>query len=198
MNEYEKYIRECIDGKIPVQYEYATALYENAKKQEINEVGRLTPMWRNFLDIQRHLMMLSEESRYSRFCRPMDSEAIIAYVHKLEQDVKEGQAYIFGAFSNDGMLVGFCEVRLLHRFDRNGEIAISVLDKFQTRGTGQRLFNEMVHFCEAIGIKKLCTLCKWRNMSMRKLAQKAGMTITVEDGDAYATKIVQQEVDKQS
>jgi GNAT superfamily N-acetyltransferase len=122
-----------------------------------------------------HLLRLDPASRRLRFSGTVSDENITAYVARLD----EADCSTIGAFDEDGVLRGVCETI---RFKDGAEIALSVENKLQGAGIGQKMLSETLRRAAARGIKKVHLTAMAENGRLRRLAAAFPSSVRMEDG----------------
>lgn len=142
-------------------------------------VQRLNPRHRD--DIARHLLELPEEDRRLRFGRAIRDDAVRAYVHGIDFE----RDRVFGVHDEALNLVGVAHLALdpLHK---TAELGVSVDPSARVNGYGFALLQRSVLHAANIGFRVLFMYCLAENRIMMHLAQKAGLTVVVEQGEADA------------
>ena len=127
-------------------------------------------------DVINHLIELSPEDRYTRFCSVASDEFIHRYVYSAQ-----GLFYGWKDFSS-----GKC-VALMHLvFDkktRNVEIAISVLPEYKGKGYAKALIQFAYDWANSICANKVVINGLSENSPMIRLAKKSGFDISTYSGE---------------
>jgi GNAT superfamily N-acetyltransferase len=130
--------------------------------------------------IRKHLLALSVNDRYMRFCSALSDFAISRYVDNLDLT---GADVVFGVFFDQEM------VGMLHvapdRKD-SAEFALSVDADRRKMGIGDALFERGLLHCESVGIKQVYMNCLVNNDAIKRMAAKRGMTITTDRAESIA------------
>jgi GNAT superfamily N-acetyltransferase len=127
----------------------------------------------------RHLRKLGAEDRRLRFGIALPDAAIDDYVAGIDF----GRDAVFGVFDDSLELSGAAH---LARADAHAELGVSVLPAFRGRGIGAALLARARGHARNWGIGTLFMHCLTENGAMMHLAQKQGMRIVGESGEADA------------
>lgn len=120
--------------------------------------------------IVNHLIGLSSESRFNRFCAHFSDEAIKNYVEKIDFH-HDG---VFGVFNDNLDLIAFAHVPISKK---SAEIGISVNDQYQGQKIGTVLLKRINLFAKAHDINELYLYCVPENKKMMHLANKFNLII---------------------
>lgn len=126
-----------------------------------------------------HLRKLDAEDRRLRFGLAIGDAAIDDYVTRIDF----GRDAVFGVFDDALELSGAAH---LARADAHAELGVSVLPAHRGRGIGAALLARALLHARNWGIATLFMHCLTENGVMMHLAQKQGMRIVVESGEADA------------
>jgi len=129
--------------------------------------------------LSRHLRALDAEDRRLRFGIALPDAAIDDYVAGIDF----GRDAVFGVFDDSLELSGAAH---LARADAHAELGVSVLPGFRDRGIGAALLARAHGHARNWGIGALFMHCLTENGAMMHLAQKQGMRIVAEGGEADA------------
>ena len=129
--------------------------------------------------LARHLRALEAEDRRLRFGLAVGDGAIDDYVARIDF----GRDAVFGVFDGSLELAGAAH---LARADAHAELGVSVLSAHRGRGIGAALLARAHGHARNWGIATLFMHCLTENGAMMHLAQKQGMRIVVESGEADA------------
>lgn len=132
-----------------------------------------------------HLLRLSLNDRYLRFCSTLSDEAIAKYVDRIDLRSTEGEA-VFAIFDDNKQIVGMCHIAPYYDDPAGAEMALSVDENFRKKGVGDLLFSRGVLHCESLGIKKVYMNCLATNAPIQKLAKRSGMSVTTSYGESVA------------
>lgn len=132
-------------------------------------------------EIVRHLQQLSVEDRRLRFGSAMSDAAIERYVAQIDF-VRDK---VFGIFEIDLTLSGVVHLAL-DPDSGMAELGLSVDPVHRGKGYGFALLNRGKLRAQNLGCKKLYMHCLAENQIMIHLAQKAGMQVVTEAGEADA------------
>jgi GNAT superfamily N-acetyltransferase len=140
-------------------------------------VQRLNEHARN--DVVAHFLSLSAEDRRLRFGTPLSAEAITSYVDRI--DFERDAAF---AVHDDSLLVvGIAHVALS---DDHAELGLSVLPAHRGRGVGSALFERGAQHARNRYVRTLFMHCLRENAAVVHIAQRFGMQIVTDSGDADA------------
>lgn len=128
-----------------------------------------------------HLLSLDEESRYMRFGYHIKTEQIQKLCDKWRENADKH--VIFAIENSDLEVVGIAHISLE---DEPAELAFSVLKDYQGQGMGDALMARAIEYCQNHGIKHGCMVCLGSNDKIKSLAQKHGILVKTEYGDATA------------
>jgi len=142
-------------------------------------VQRLNPRHRD--DIARHLLQLPGEDRRLRFGRHIRDEAIHDYVAGIDL----ARDRVFGIHGPALELIGVGHLAL-DPADRVAELGLSVDPSSRARGNGFALLQRALLHAANLGYRVLFMYCLAENRIMMHLAQKAGLAVVVEHGEADA------------
>lgn len=142
-------------------------------------VLRLNPRYRD--DIAAHLLQLPAEDRRLRFGHSIPDDAVRKYVAGIDF----GRDSVFGIHGAALELIGVAHVALDP--DKGiAELGVSVDPSSRTRGYGYALLQRAVLHAANLGYRVLFMYCLAENGIMMHLAQKAGLTVVIERGEADA------------
>ena len=127
----------------------------------------------------RHLCALDAEDRRLRFGLALPDAAIVDYVAGIDF----GRDAVFGVFDDALELSGAAH---LARADAHAELGVSVLPAHRARGIGAALLARAHVHARNWGIGTLFMHCLTENGAIMHLAQKQGMRIVAERGEADA------------
>jgi len=142
-------------------------------------VQRLNSRYRD--DIARHLLQLPPEDRRLRFGHQIRDAAVSAYVAGIDF----ARDRVFGIQSADLDLVGVAHLAL-EPVKQVAELGLSVHPAARVRGYGFALLQRSVLHAANIGYRALFMYCLAENGIMMHLAEKAGLTVVIEAGEADA------------
>lgn len=135
--------------------------------------------------ILSHLLQLGDEDRRLRFGTQTPDEVIHRYVEGL--DFKRDA--IFGVFDGDLRLIGMAHLAYLPNIKDQAhaaEFGVSVLPEGRAQGLGTALLQRSTVHARNSNIQTLYVHCLSSNKAMMHLAQKAGMVVQFDSGDADA------------
>jgi RimJ/RimL family protein N-acetyltransferase len=142
-------------------------------------VHRLNPRHRD--DIAAHLLQLPAEDRRLRFGHSIPDDAVRKYVAGIDFD----RDSVFGIHGAELELIGVAHVALDLAHDV-AELGVSVDPSSRTKGYGFALLQRAVLHAANLGYRVLFMYCLAENGIMMHLAQKAGLTVVIEHGEADA------------
>jgi RimJ/RimL family protein N-acetyltransferase len=143
--------------------------------------------------VLRHFLGLDKRDRLLRFGSMVSDEQVGVYVGKIDfaRDI------VFGVFNRRFQLVGVGHLAFIVRAaqpgksratdkERVAEFGVSVGSSARGQGVGSRLFERAAIHCRNSDIDTLYMQCLSSNRTMMHIAQKAGMQIRRECGEADA------------
>jgi len=136
-------------------------------------------------NILSHLLQLGDEDRRLRFGTQTPDEVIHHYVEQLDFN----RDAIFGVFDGDLRLVGMAHLAYLPNIkdqEHAAEFGVSVLLEGRAQGLGTALLQRSTVHARNSNIQTLYVHCLASNKPMMHLAQKAGMVVQYDSGDADA------------
>lgn len=133
--------------------------------------------------IAAHLLRLSPEDRSLRFAAGLvTDQTVCAYVARM----RFGHDAVFGLIGAGGAVAGLAHGCL---FEARGEplleAAFSIDAALRGQGFGARLMATLADFAARRGAA-LVGMCHVRNLPMRRIFEKAGMSLTREDDELHA------------
>lgn len=142
-------------------------------------VQRLNPRHRD--DITRHLLQLPRDDRRLRFGQGIRDEAVGVYVSGIDF----ARDRVFGIHGASLELIGVAHLALDSEAQA-AELGLSVDPGCRGKGYGYALFQRSLLHAANTGFRVLFMHCLAENRIMMHLAQKAGLTIVIEAGEADA------------
>lgn len=130
-------------------------------------------------EILAHFLALSSEDRRLRFGSSLSAEGIEAYVRRIDFDSDTA----FGVHDDSLRLVAVAHVALL---DDHAELGLSVLPGHRGRGLGSALFERGAAHARNRSVRTLFMHCLRENAAIVHIAQRFGMRIVMEYGEADA------------
>lgn len=135
--------------------------------------------------IAAHLLRLSPEDRSLRFAAGLvTDQTVCAYVGRM----RFASDAVFGLIDAGGAVVGLAHGCL---FETRGkpliECAFSIDAALRGQGFGARLMALLADFAARRGAA-LVGLCHVRNLPMRRIFERAGLTLTREDDELHARR----------
>jgi RimJ/RimL family protein N-acetyltransferase len=134
----------------------------------------------NKQQVYEHLLRLSPDDRYTRFCTTATDAFIRRYVFEV-MDLDTSPSY--GAFAN-GKLVGFAHIAVIDL--ERCELAFSIDEDHRGSGLVRNLMRTAIAWCREHGMQKLCMSCLRQNKKMQALATSFGLNMTITYDEAYA------------
>jgi RimJ/RimL family protein N-acetyltransferase len=136
-------------------------------------------------EIVNHLLLLDDEDRRLRFGTQTPDEVIHRYVEQLDfnRDV------VFGVFDGNLRLIGMAHLAYLPISKDQAhaaEFGVSVFPEGRAQGLGTALLQRSAVHARNSNIQTLYVHCLSSNKAMMHLAQKAGMVVQYDSGDADA------------
>lgn len=132
------------------------------------------------VQIYEHLLRLSREDRYLRFCISVSDDFIHRYVYATMNLVRDPS---YGAFT-DGRLVGMANIVLVSATEC--ELAFTIDAEHRGTGLARTLMKTAIARCRELGVQKLCMSCLRENRKMQALATSFGLNMTITYDEAYA------------
>ncbi len=127
----------------------------------------------------QHLLGLSPEDKYLRFGSVLKPQVIIDYVNRIDM----GKDVVFGIHDDALRLIGAAHVAFSND---EAELGVSVLADSRGVGHGTALFNRSVEHVRNRFHRRIYMHCLSENAAMMHIAQRAGMDVVVEMGEADA------------
>ena len=127
-----------------------------------------------------HFLALPPIDLSLRFGAAVGEYTIRKYVRQLDFD----RDVVFGVLDARRLLIGAAH---LARGPAFAELGLSVLPGHRRLGIGSALVSASCLRCNEWGVRELFMRCAATNYPMRNLAQKHGMRVLVEAGDADAS-----------
>lgn len=124
-----------------------------------------------------HLLALDAEDRRLRFGQAIGDAAIRGYVERIDTE----RDTIFGVIDGNLELVGAAHLACGAHY---AELGISVLPGGRRRGVGAALLQRAQLHARNSGIPEFFTHCLRENAPLMRLAQRHGMQVIVEGGEA--------------
>ena len=138
-------------------------------QEHLPDDGMIRKLWLSETDAYRdHLLRLDHESRARRFSGAVSDEFIAQHAGSAN-----GLRVVVHGFFVDGVLRGAAELRTLGSvFARDGEVAFSIEQPWQSHGVGTELLERTLLSARNRGIKSLQMHCLAENQRMQQLARK--------------------------
>jgi GNAT superfamily N-acetyltransferase len=165
--------------------------YGAARQHDINAQGeaerkpismiirRLTAFEREA--VGKFYLSLSADDRRRRFCCALSDATISGYVDRMNF----ARDTILGAFDAAARIIGLAE---LVRGPDASEMAFSVRADKRGKKIGTTLLQELMLRARICGARKVFVMFSQENTPMRRMASRAGMTLSVVDGEAHAAR----------
>jgi GNAT superfamily N-acetyltransferase len=131
--------------------------------------------------VRNFYLALSPEDRRKRFCCSLSDETISAYADGLNFT----RDTILGAFDERAQIAGLAE---LVRGAEAGEMAFSVRSDRRGQRLGSLLMARLLSRARMCGAKKVFVMFLSDNTPMRRMALRAGMSVSTADGESYAAR----------
>lgn len=132
-------------------------------------------------DIARHLLQLPAEDRRLRFGHPIRDAAVLEYTGRIDFQ----RDRVFGVLGPSLDLIGVAHLALDADL-QVAELGLSVDPSRRAKGYGFALLRRAQLHAANLGYRVLFMVCLAENRIMMHLAQKAGLTVVIEGGDADA------------
>ena len=126
-----------------------------------------------------HFLTLSPDDRHLRFGSSLSAEGIATYVDRIDFE----RDAVFVVHDDDLLLVGVAHLAFL---DDHAELGLSVLPGHRGRGVGSALFERGAAHARNRSVPRLFMHCLRENAAVVHIAQKFGMHIVAEAGEADA------------
>ena len=126
-----------------------------------------------------HFLALTPEDRRLRFGSSLSADGIAVYVDGIDFD----RDAVFAVHDDSLVLVGVAHLAL---GDDHAELGLSVLPAHRGRGVGSALFERGAEHARNRFAPTLFMHCLRENAAIVHIAQRAGMHIVTESGDADA------------
>lgn len=130
-------------------------------------------------ELYEHFLALAAEDRRLRFGAPLADATVREYVARIDF----GRDALFGVLDDELRLLGVAHVARSPSF---AELGISVLERFRGRGIGGALLARAHMRARNWGMGALFMHCLTENAAMMRLAQRQGMDIVAQSGEADA------------
>jgi RimJ/RimL family protein N-acetyltransferase len=140
-------------------------------------VQRLTESSRP--ELSRHFLSLDREDVRLRFGIVIPSEAIAAYVERIDFDTDA----VFGVYDEKLALAAAAHVAFTGDM---AELGVSVLPAHRGRGLGTALLARAAEHVRNRFVTRLFMYCLAENAAMMHIARKLGMNICIDTGEADA------------
>ena len=131
--------------------------------------------------VRKFYLCLSPDDRRKRFCCTLSDETICRYVDRVDF----ARDTILGAFDEQAQIIGLAE---LVRGPAASEMAFSVRPDRRGQKIGTRLMQRLLLRAQICGIGKVFVVFLSDNTPMRRMAGRAGMVLSVVDGEAHAER----------
>ncbi len=130
-------------------------------------------------ELLAHFLALPSDDRRLRFGASLSAQGIELYVQGIDFD----RDAVFGVHDDNLLLVGIAHLALL---DDHAELGLSVLPGHRGRGVGSALFERGATHARNRSVPTLFMHCLRENAAIVRIAQRFGMRIVMEQGDADA------------
>ena len=134
--------------------------------------------------IQAHLLRLSAADRSLRFSAGLvTDDAVLCYASR----IRHGHDIVVGLIDRHGLLVGLAHGCVYEaRGQPHLEAAFSIDETRRGQGYGARLMEAVQAQARVRGIARVVGSCAVRNLPMRRVFERAGMTLTREEDEMCA------------
>jgi len=129
--------------------------------------------------VAAHFLRLSAEDRRLRFGSSLSADGIASYVNRI--DFARDAA--FAVHDDTLLIIGLAHVALA---EDHAELGLSVLPGHRGRGVGSALFERGARHAQNRRVRMLFMHCLRENAAVVHIAQRFGMKIVTESGDADA------------
>ena len=140
-----------------------------------------------------HFLELNESDRLLRFGTPLPDELITRYVQRMDFT----RDTVFGVYDSEFKLIGVGHLAFIPREalpviagatlkKRVAEFGVSVSDSARGMAVGSKLFERAAMHCRNADVDTLYMHCLATNQTMIHIANKAGMAIHLDHGEADA------------
>ncbi|MBE0619204.1 MAG: GNAT family N-acetyltransferase [Burkholderiales bacterium] len=134
--------------------------------------------------VRKFYLSLSPDDRRKRFCCTLSDDTISGYVDRVDFT----RDTILGAFDEQAKIVGLAE---LVRGTEASEMAFSVRPDKRGQKIGTKLIQKLMLRARLCGIAKVFVMFLSDNTPMRRMATRAGMALSIVDGEAHAERELQ-------
>lgn len=141
-------------------------------------VYRLRPS--EYYRYRTHLLLLDDESRYTRFGFMIKDETINHLCDKFESNPNDHKIFVIEDEDLNVIAAGHIALE-----GGETELAFSVLKEHRKKGMGSALMSRCIEWCQNRNIKGGCMVCLSTNTAIKKLAAKHGVLIN-EGGETLA------------
>lgn len=131
--------------------------------------------------VRSFYLALSQEDRRKRFCCSLSDDVISKYVDRLDF----ARDTVLGAFDENARLIGLAE---LIRGAEASEMAFSVRPDMRGQKIGTVLIERLMTRARMCGVRKVFVMFLSDNTPMRRMAARAGMALSSQDGEAHAER----------
>ncbi|PTR30770.1 acetyltransferase (GNAT) family protein [Luteibacter sp. OK325] len=135
--------------------------------------------------LTEHFLTLSDEGRFQRFLRRMDTEAIDAHVEHLLADA---HALIIASQSN--RIRGLAELYISLQ-EPSAEVGLSVLERHQGQGIGTSMTTMLIRIAEHARCTALSAVTLMENSAARALLKNLGFRQRGSGEECHATLLMQ-------
>ena len=131
--------------------------------------------------VRHFYLALVPDDRRKRFCCSLSDETISSYVDRLDFT----RDTILAAFDEQARIIGVAELVLGAGL---GEMAFSVLPHRRGQRIGTKLMERLLRRAKICGVRKVFVIFLSDNTPMRRMASRAGMSISSLDGESHAER----------
>lgn len=138
--------------------------------------------------IEAHLLRLDAAARSLRFTAGVvTDEAVRRYVNRLDFS----HDAVLGVVDAIGQVIALAHGAVYMVADRTRiEAAFSVDEAWRRQGLATALMKTLERFAEESGAEALIAMCMARNLPMRRVFERTGMTTVCEEGEVHAQRSV--------
>lgn len=131
--------------------------------------------------VRNFYLSLCADDRRRRFCCTLSDDTIRSYVDRMDF----ARDTVLGAFDERAQIIGLAE---LVRGSDASEMAFSVRADKRGNKIGTTLMQKLLLSARVCGARKVFVMFSPDNTPMRRMASRAGMAVSVVDGEAYAAR----------
>lgn len=134
-----------------------------------------------------HLLRLDTEDRYMRFFAAVNDDVLTLYV-KDKMSLEESKAFGIYDPNDRDKLIAFAHLTGEEKiaYGCRAELGISIDKNFRNMGLASRLLDRVLTHCRAHGVNTLFMSCLRQNVTMQRLAKRAGLRLVLDHQEALA------------